>query len=250
MEVKIELIASGGITSPDGFYAGAAYAGIKKKEDNVLDLAILRSQSPCVAAALFTTNRIKAAPIVLSQQRVPSKKVAAVVANSGCANAFTGEGGLADAAEMARLAAENIGASAEQVLVASTGVIGQRLPMELIKAGMGRIATSRGGGGEMARAIMTTDTVPKEVAMAVSVGDMEFVIGGVAKGSGMIHPDMATLLCFLTTDAAVDMNFLEYALREAADISLLTEWQAISPFRRVVRKLISFSKPLTWSVYR
>jgi len=220
MEVKIELIASGGITSPDGFYAGAAYAGIKKKEDNVLDLAILRSQSPCVAAALFTTNRIKAAPIVLSQQRVPSKKVAAVVANSGCANAFTGEGGLADAAEMARLAAENIGASAEQVLVASTGVIGQRLPMELIKAGMGRIATSRGGGGEMARAIMTTDTVPKEVAMAVSVGDMEFVIGGVAKGSGMIHPDMATLLCFLTTDAAVGMDFLECALREAADISL------------------------------
>jgi len=193
MEAKIERIASGGVTSPEGFYAGATYAGIKKKRDNVLDLAILRSQVPCVTAALFTKNRIKAAPIVLSQQRVPSEKVVAVVVNSGCANAFTGGGGLADAAEMAQLAAENVGASSDQVMVTSTGVIGQRLPMELIKAGIGRIATSRGGGAEMARAIMTTDTVPKEVAVAVSVGDMEFSIGGSAKGSGMIHPDMATL---------------------------------------------------------
>jgi len=219
VEAEIEFIASGGVTSPNGFYAGATFAGIKKKEDNVLDLGVLYSQAPCVTAALFTKNRIKAAPVLLSQQRVPSDKVAAVVVNSGCANALTGEQGLADAAEMARLAAENIGVSPEQVVVASTGVIGKRLPMDLIRAGIERIIPSEGGGGELARAIMTTDTVPKEVAVAVSVGDMEFAIGGVAKGSGMIHPDLATLLCFLTTDAAVDIEFLESALKAAADIS-------------------------------
>jgi glutamate N-acetyltransferase/amino-acid N-acetyltransferase len=219
VEAEIELVASGGITFPKGFYAGATYAGIKKKGDNVLDLGVLFSQAPCAAAALFTKNRIKAAPVVFSQQRVPSEKVVAVVANSGCANTFTGEQGLADAAEMARLAAGNIGVSPEQVLVASTGVIGQRLPMELIRAGIERITPSEDGGGELARAIMTTDTVPKESAVAVSVGGMEFAIGGVAKGSGMIHPDLATLLCFLTTDAAVDVDFLEHALREAAALS-------------------------------
>ena len=219
MEAEIELVASGGITSPKGFYAGATYVGIKKKGDNVLDLGVLYSQAPCATAALFTKNRIKAAPVVFSQQRVPSEKVVAVVANSGCANAFTGEQGLADAAEMARLAAGNIGVLPEQVLVASTGVIGQRLPMELIRDGIGRIIPSQEGGSELARAIMTTDTVPKEAAVAVNVGGMEFAIGGVAKGSGMIHPDLATLLCFLTTDAAVDVDFLECALREAAALS-------------------------------
>ena len=219
MEAEIELVASGGITSPKGFYAGATYAGIKKKGDNVLDLGVLYSQAPCATAALFTKNRIKAAPVVFSQQRVPSEKVVAVVVNSGCANAFTGEQGLADAAEMARLAAENIGVSPEQVVVASTGVIGQRLPMELIRAGIERIIPSQDGGSELARAIMTTDTVPKEEAAAVNIGDMEFAIGGVAKGSGMIHPDLATLLCFLTTDAAVDMAFLKCALREAVALS-------------------------------
>jgi glutamate N-acetyltransferase/amino-acid N-acetyltransferase len=219
VEAEIELVASGGITSPKGFYAGATYVGIKKKGDNVLDLGVLYSQAPCATAALFTKNRIKAAPVVFSQQRVPSEKVVAVVANSGCANAFTGEQGLADAAEMARRTAGNIGVLPEQVLVASTGVIGQRLPMELIRAGIERIIPSQEGGSELARAIMTTDTVPKESAVAVSVGGMEFAIGGVAKGSGMIHPDLATLLCFLTTDAAVDVDFLEYALREVAALS-------------------------------
>ena len=219
MEAEIELVASGGITSPKGFYAGATYVGIKKKGDNVLDLGVLFSQAPCATAALFTKNRIKAAPVVFSQQRVPSEKVVAVVANSGCANAFTGEQGLADAAEMAQWTAGNIGVSPEQVVVASTGVIGQRLPMELIRAGIERIIASEDGGGELARAIMTTDTVPKEAAVAVNVGGMEFAIGGVAKGSGMIHPDLATLLCFLTTDAAVDVDFLECALREAAALS-------------------------------
>jgi len=219
VEAEIEFIASGNITSPRGFYAGATYAGIKRKASDVLDLGILFSQAPCVATALFTTNRIKAAPVVLSQQRLQSGRASAVVVNSGCANAFTGEQGVADAVEMAEIAARNIGVSPEDVLVASTGVIGQRLPMELIKAGIKKVALDRDGGHKLARAIMTTDTVPKEAAVGVGVDDIKFIIGGVAKGAGMIHPNLATLLCFLTTDAAVDVDFLRLALRKAAGVS-------------------------------
>jgi len=219
MEAKIEFIAEGGITSPQGFHAGATYAGIKKKADNALDLGILFSEVPCKATALFTTNRIKAAPVVLCQQRLQSGRAAAIVVNSGCANTCNGEQGLNDAIEMADSAAWDVGLSPEDVLVASTGVIGQPLPVELIRAGIGQIVLSREGGHELARAIMTTDTIPKEVAVAVRVGDRKFTIGGIAKGSGMIHPDLATLLCFLTTDAAVDIDFLRLSLREAVDVS-------------------------------
>jgi len=217
MEARIESIASGGVTSAQGFRAGATGAGIKKK--NALDLGLLFSEAPCLAAALFTTNRIKAAPVVLSQQRLKSGRAVAVVVNSGCANACTGEQGLRDAAEMAELAAGSIGVSPEEVLVASTGVIGLPLPMEFIRAGIGRVVLSGDGGHELARAIMTTDTSPKETAVAVSVDDSEFIIGGAAKGSGMIHPNLATLLCLLTTDATVDIDFLKLALRRAVDVS-------------------------------
>ncbi|MFC2002501.1 bifunctional glutamate N-acetyltransferase/amino-acid acetyltransferase ArgJ [Chloroflexota bacterium] len=214
---KIEFVPSGTVTSPQGFHAGATYARIKSKADGVLDLGILFSEAPCTAAALFTTNRIKAAPVLLCQQRLKSGKAAAVVINSGCANAFTGEQGMADAAEMANLAARGIGVSTEDVLVASTGVTGEPLPLNLIRAGIEQVALSADGGHELAEAIMTTDTVPKEVA--VSAGDNEFVIGGVAKGSGMIHPDLATLLCFLTSDAKVDIDFLRETLKRAVDAS-------------------------------
>jgi len=219
MATKVDFIASGTVTSPQGFHAGATYAGIKQKAEGVLDLGILFSEVPCVATAVFTTNRIKAAPVVLCQQRLPTEKSSAVVVNSGCANACTGEEGLADAAEMADLAAKNVGVSPENVLVASTGVIGQRLPMKLIRDGIGQIVLTKEGGHEIARAIMTTDTLAKETAVAVGAGEEEFIIGGIAKGSGMIHPDLATLLCFLTTDAAVDMDFLKLALKKAVDIS-------------------------------
>ena len=219
MKAKIEFIAEGGVTSPQGFHAGATYAGIKKKADNVLDLGILFSEAPCKAAALFTTNRIKAASVVLCQQRLQSGKAAAIVVNSACANACNGEQGLSDAIEMADLAAWDIGLSSEDILVASTGMIGKPLPMELIRVGVGQIVLSREGGHELARAMMTTDTVPKETAVAVKAGDNAFTIGGTAKGSGMIHPNLATLLCFLTTDAAVDIDFLRLSLRKAVDVS-------------------------------
>ncbi len=219
MKARIEFIPRGTITSPKGFSAGATYAGINKQAKHELDLGILLSEVPSVAAAVFTTNRIKAAPVTLCQQRLQAGRAMAVVVNSGCANTLTGEQGLADATEMAKLAAEGIGLSPEDVLVASTGVIGQPLPMKLIRAGMKRIAPSADGGHNLAKAMITTDTVPKETAVAATTDEGEFIIGGVAKGSGMIHPDLATLLCFLTTDAAVDLDFLKLALRKAVDVS-------------------------------
>jgi len=215
MEAKIEFIPEGTVTSPEGFQAGATCAGIK--EEAKLDLGILFSEAPCVATALFTTNKVKAAPVVLCQQRVQKGRAIAVVVNSGCANAVTGEQGLRNAVEMAGLAAEKIGVSPEDVLVASTGVIGQQLPMKLIRAGIGQIVLSPEGGHSLAKAMMTTDTVPKEIATRVT--DSEFTIGGVTKGSGMIHPELGTMLCFLTTDAAVELDFLKLALRRAVAIS-------------------------------
>jgi len=215
---KIDFIPGGTVTSPEGFFAGATYAGIKKTEDS-LDLGILFSEAPCVTAGLFTSSKIKSAPVKLCQERLKEGRAVAVVVNSGCANAYTGERGLADAAEMAALTAERMGVSSGDVLVASTGVTGRRLPMELIKAGIEQIILSRDGGHELAKAIMTTDTVPKETAVAVKTGGGEFTIGGVAKGSGMIHPNLATMFCFLTTDARVELDFLKSALRKAADVS-------------------------------
>jgi len=219
VEAQIELIPEGSITSPEGFFAGATCAGLNKKAKDKPDLGILFSEAPCVATALFTTNRIKAAPVVLCQQRLQQGRALAVVANSGCANACTGEKGLVHAAEMAKLTAEGIGISPEDVLVASTGVIGLPLPMKRIRAGIEQIILSRDGGHKLAKAIMTTDTFAKEMAVAVKKDGNGFAIGGVAKGSGMIHPDLATLLCFLTTDAAVEVDFLQSALKKAVDIS-------------------------------
>lgn len=217
MEAGVESIPSGGVTSPKGFRAGATYAGIKSQARDCLDLGILYSEALCTAAALFTTNQIKAATVVLSQQRLQGGRAVALVVNSGCANACTGERGLADAVEMTELAAKHVGVSPAEVLVASTGVIGQWLPMERIRAGVGQVVLAADGGHELARAIMTTDTIAKEVAVRADKGD--FIIGGTAKGSGMIHPNLATLLCFLTTDASVDADFLKVALREAVDMS-------------------------------
>jgi glutamate N-acetyltransferase / amino-acid N-acetyltransferase len=215
MEPEAGLIPSGGVTTPRGFLAGATSAGIKYARGNRLDLAILSATAPCCAAGVFTSNRVKAAPVLFSQQRLREGEPSALVVNSGCANACTGERGLADAAAMAALAAAQVGKRPAEVLVASTGVIGVPLPMDRIRAGIPEIELSPDGGGDLARAIMTTDTVPKEVAVRAG----GFTIGGAAKGSGMIHPDMATLLGFLTTDAPVEKRFLREALREAVDVS-------------------------------
>jgi glutamate N-acetyltransferase / amino-acid N-acetyltransferase len=220
MSTNIEKIVNGGVTSPRGFTAGAAYAGIKKKSEDVLDLSILYSEVSCIAAALFTNNLVKAAPVILDQKKLAqSGKARAVIINSGCANACTGEQGMASAIATADTAAKSLGISSQEVLVASTGVIGVQIPVDKIKEGIGRIALSAEGGNDLTRAIMTTDTRPKKIAVKVKAGRNEFIIGGTAKGAGMIHPDMATMLAFLTTDALIDADFLKIALKKAADMS-------------------------------
>ena len=215
MKNSINLIPGGGVTSPRGFIAGATSAGIKIENGSRLDLGVLCSEVPCTAAAVFSQNKVKAAPVILSQQRLQKNRATAVVINSGCANSCTGRQGINNATEMAELTALHFGLVTDEVLVSSTGIIGTELPMDRIRSSIKRIILSAESGHELAQAIMTTDTVPKEVA--VKAGG--FIIGGMAKGSGMIHPDLATMLCFLTTDADVDEEFLKKSLKEAVDIS-------------------------------
>lgn len=217
MKAKMEEIKNGTITSPRGFTAGAAEAGIKYA--GRLDLGMLFSRKPCIAAAVFTSNKVKAAPIVVSMKHIAGGNARAVVVNSGYANACTGEKGLKDAWETAALTATKHGIPADQVLVASTGVIGGFMPMDRIKKGIAKIELSPDGGHKLARAIMTTDTLPKEIALKVADSTGEYIIAGTAKGAGMIHPDMATLLSFLTTDARVEADFLKKALKKAVDDS-------------------------------
>lgn len=210
-----DLIPSGNITSVSGFLAGAVHAGIRSTDE--VDLAILCSKVICKAAGVFTTNQIKSAPVVLSQRHISKGRAQAVVVNSGCANACTGRQGLTDALGMANLVAAKLGISPEQVLVAGTGVIGVPLPMDRIRAAIPKIKPTKKGGGDFCRAIMTTDTKPKEIAVRVESKEGKFTVGGVAKGAGMIHPSMATMLCFITTDAVVSADFLRAALHTAAD---------------------------------
>jgi glutamate N-acetyltransferase / amino-acid N-acetyltransferase len=216
---KIEFVTNGTVTSPQGFTAGAASADIRQKGDNRLDLGILNSHETCTVAGLFTENKIKSPSVILCQKRAFEGKARAVVASSGCANASTGEQGFANAIEMTALAAKVIGAKPDEVLIANTGVIGVQLPMLSIRTAMKKITMKPDGGHDFERAIMTTDTMAKEVAVTVKSGANSFTIGGVAKGSGMIHPNMATMLSFLTTDASVTPAYLKKSLQTAADVS-------------------------------
>jgi glutamate N-acetyltransferase/amino-acid N-acetyltransferase len=216
MEVSFTDIPSGSVTSPEGFFAGATAAGIKQGP-NQPDLGILFSETPCAAGAVFTRNKIKAAPVLLSRTRLRDGRAQAAIINSGNANACTGRRGYRDAVRVTELTAASLGIPPEDVVAASTGLIGARLPLEKIQDSLDKIVLSRDGGNQLARAIMTTDTVPKATAVTVETATGNFVIGGIAKGSGMLHPDLATMLGFITTDAAVDGNFLKLALRRAVD---------------------------------
>ena len=210
-------IIRGGVTAAQGFSAAGISAGIKTNGNP--DLAVLVSAAPAQAAAVFTTNKATAAPVVVSREHLSrSGGVArAIVVNSGCANACTGAEGLAAAREMTAQTASLAGCPVEQVLVASTGVIGVALPIDKIRASLPVAFRSLGAdhGSEAARAIMTTDPFPKEAAGRFAIGGRDAAIGGMAKGSGMIEPMMATMLGFVTTDAAVPRPLLERALREA-----------------------------------
>jgi glutamate N-acetyltransferase/amino-acid N-acetyltransferase len=215
--MDFSLISGGTVTSVPGFLAGAVHAGIKEKDE--FDLAILYSKIPCVAAGVFTSNLIKSAPVTLSQRHLTQRTARAIVVNSGCANACLGEQGITDASEMVRLTAEKLGIPSGEVLIASTGVIGKPLPMSQVRNGFPKVKLRQDGGHELVKAMMTTDTMPKEIAMKVETKKGKFTLAGVAKGAGMIHPELATLLCFMTTDAAMNADFLQQSLKKAVDVS-------------------------------
>ena len=215
----IELVQGGGVTSPKGFVAGAVYAGIKSEAADALDLGVLLSVPPAAAAGTFTKNRVVSPSVVLSRERVASGSARGVVVNSGCANCAVGQQGLTDAEEMTALAAGHAGVDAEQMLVCSTGLIGVELPMALIRQNIGNVELTDHGGADFARSITTTDTRSKEIAVSVDVGGTRITLGGAAKGVGMVHPDMATMLAFISTDADVEQVFLQSALSEAVDVS-------------------------------
>jgi glutamate N-acetyltransferase/amino-acid N-acetyltransferase len=210
---------SGGVTAPAGFSAVGIHCGVKKAKK---DLALVVSAVPAATAATFTTNRVVAAPIIVCREHLrDSPLTRAIVVNSGNANACTGERGMADARLMALTAAEALGIEPREVLVSSTGVIGQYLPIEKICAGIRAAAAAirPGGGPDAAEAIRTTDTFTKEIAVQTAVAGVPVVVGGMAKGSGMIAPNMATMLAFVTTDASVAPALLERTLRDVVERS-------------------------------
>lgn len=210
----------GGVTSPQGFTAQGVCARIKPSNTTKRDLALIYCEKPCTAAAVYTKNLVKSSTITVTKKHLENGVAQAVIVNSGNANTCNADG-IEIAEKMCEIAAETLGVKAEDVIVASTGVIGQPLPIEpVIKgAAMMKGKLSKDGGTNAAEAIMTTDTIKKEMAMQAELGGKTVTIGGIAKGSGMIHINMGTMLSFVTTDAAVSAEMLEEALREAVEDS-------------------------------
>ena len=208
----------GGVCAPKGFRAGGICCGIKASSKK-RDLALIYSEKPCAAAAVFTTNKVKAASVLVSQEHIAGGVLRAVIANSGNANACTGEAGLGAARKMADLGADLFAISPKQVAVASTGVIGVPFPIAAVESSIEALGNSlRGdesGHAAALEAIMTTDTRKKEGAVEIEIDGKIVRIGGMTKGSGMIHPNMATMLCFITTDALISREVLDSCLRAA-----------------------------------
>ncbi len=220
----MDFIENGGVTSPMGFQAAGVCAGLKRSQ--APDMALLRSETPCSFSGSFTSNLFPAAPVQLCKERVlKQKKIQAVVINSGVANACTGIEGYSNAEKMAELTARELNIAPEMVMVASTGRIGNQLPMDKIEKGivMAAEALRPDGGAEAAEAIMTTDTKPKEIALSFGAGNRKVTIGGMCKGAGMIAPKMtvphATMLCCITTDCAISNDLLGSMLGEIVDDS-------------------------------
>ena len=205
----------GGITAVPGILAAGMHAGIKATPAR--DLALVYSSTPATAAGVFTTNRIQGAPVKVTRERLRSGVAQAIVASSGCSNVATGEQGIRDAREMTEIVGKHLRIPEERVLVASTGIIGRYLPMEKIRPALPKLVKGLSPQGSRAAAegIMTTDTHPKEAALRVEIGGRRVTIGGIAKGTGMIHPLMATMFCFVATDLGVERDALQGALRRA-----------------------------------
>lgn len=211
------ITINGGVTAPKGFVAGGVLAGIKKGRTKP-DLALIYSETMCNAAAIYTTNLVKGAPILVTKKNLENGKAQAVICNSGNANTCNADG-VEKAEKMCALCAQHLGIDPSDVIVGSTGVIGQLLPMEPIEKAMGPLvrSLSTSGSSLAAQAIMTTDTKQKEVAVQTVIGGKTVTVGGISKGSGMIHPNMATMLCFVTTDCAISSEMLRKAIKEAGD---------------------------------
>jgi len=206
---KIRIIENGGVTTAKGFETAGIYCGIRKKKK---DIAIIKSDNPAALAAVFTQNKTIAAPVIISKRKFAnSKTCTAIVVNSGNANACTGECGMIDAERMVSATAKALNVPPNEVIIASTGVIGQFLPIENIESGIAQLATllSPNGSDDAAEAIMTTDTFAKTIAVSFSIAGKEVTIGGIAKGSGMIEPNMATMLAFITSDANIAQPLLQ-----------------------------------------
>lgn len=212
--MSLSKIVKGGVCSAKGFRAAGVAAEIKYKGRN--DVALIVADEPCAAAAVFTTNKVAAAPVLYDREIVRGGKVQAILANSGCANACTGEQGMKDAKLSALVTAGELGIDPRHVLVASTGVIGRRIPMDRLMAGMklakSALGTTYEHGLAAEKAVMTTDTKPKQACAKVAIGGKTVTVGGMSKGSGMIEPNMATMLGFITTDAAISPAMLRRAL--------------------------------------
>jgi len=206
------------VTAPQGFRAGITACGIKS-DPNIPDLTMLVSDVPCAAAGMFTTSRTRAAPVLVCQEHLKSGMAQAAIVNSGNANCATGEVGLLNAYRMAELTAQKLQIENELVLCSSTGIIGRQLPMDRVEAGVAAIELSRESGNDFARGIMTTDTRPKRIALEFAIEGRTVRLGGATKGVGMIYPNMATMICYLTTDAAVDPTWLKDELKAAVDDS-------------------------------
>ena len=218
--MKVKTI-EGGVCAAKGFRAAGVPAAIKYKGRN--DVALVVADAPCAAAAVFTTNAVAAAPVLYDREVVKGGRIQAILANSGCANACTGAPGLADAKRSAEETAKTLGIDPKLVLVASTGVIGHRMPVDRLIAGMkeaaANLAATPEAGLAAEKAVMTTDTKPKQAAVQVKIGGRTVTVGGMCKGSGMIEPNMATMLGFITTDAAITPAMLRHALRQAIAVS-------------------------------
>ena len=215
----ITVLADGSVTTPKGFIAGATYAGIRAYAPGKVDLGMLFSEQATTSAGTYSKNKILSPSVTVTKESVASGKSRGVIVNSGCANCAVGEQGYKDAQEMASLAAGVLGATPQELAVSSTGIIGVELPMGLIRNTVGNIETTHRGGHDFARSILTTDTVSKEIAVSFPAGGTTVTLGGCAKGSGMIHPNMATMLAYLTTDAQVDTAFLQETLSEVVNAS-------------------------------
>ncbi|MEM1442326.1 MAG: bifunctional glutamate N-acetyltransferase/amino-acid acetyltransferase ArgJ [Verrucomicrobiota bacterium] len=219
MGKKVKLV-KGGLCAPKGFQVAAVSCGIKNPDVERLDLALIYSEAPTVGAAVYTQNEVRAAPVRLSSSYLKSAEPRAIIVNSGNANACTGHDGMLKARTMASLASKGLGLKQREVQVCSTGIIGVPLPIERIEAKFPELVESLGKDSDLAAsAIMTSDTKPKSVSVSVDIEGVRVRIGAIAKGAGMINPHMATMLCFVTTDAAVSKAELSYATREAVDHS-------------------------------